>query len=146
MLAAATVTVRPAATAPPTLTTDFGYFPAVLSAGPPVTLSFDRALFLSGEAANKAAASHGSETPVPNDYFIVNDNKVLRRVTLTASVQVVGSLQLNGYAGEQVVDARPRTVKELLGFLATAAAKQTGFHLSYGAGGLVTRVEEQYQP
>ena len=109
-------------------------------------LSFDRALFLTGDAANKAAAAHGDETPVPNDYYIVNDNKLLRTVVLSTAVKVVGSLGLNSFAGKAEVQARPRTLKELLGFLGTEQGKQTGFHLTYGSGAVVIRVEEQYQP
>jgi hypothetical protein len=131
---------------PGSLTSDFGYFPAIVAKGPPVTLSFDRAYFLTGDAANKAAAARGDESPVPNDYYIVNDNKLLRPVTLAADVKVVGSLQLNGYAGHAVVEPQPRTVEELLGFLGRPEGKSTGFHLTYGAAGEVVRVEEQYQP
>ncbi len=127
-------------------TADFGYFPAIVAKGPPVKLSFDRAYFLTGDAANKAAAARGDESPVPNDYYIVNDNKLQRPVTLAADVNVVGSLQLNGYAGHAVVEPQPRTVGELLGFLARPEGKSTGFHLTYGAAGKVVRVEEQYQP
>ena len=140
-----TVTASPAAS--PTATTDFGYFPAVLSAKAPIRLSFDRALFLSGKEADKAAAAHGDETPVPNDYYIVNDNKQLRTVTLASSVKVVGSLGLNSYAGDgDRVEPTARTVDQLLGFLGTEQGKGTGFHLVYGPGGVVVSVEEQYQP
>jgi hypothetical protein len=139
----------PSASASPaaTPTTDFGYFPAVVSATAPVTLSFDRAIFLTGKEADKAAAAHGFETPVPNDNFIVNDNKLLRTVTLSPSVRVTGSLALNSYAGDGTrVEPAARTLEQLLGFLGTAQGRRTGFHLVYGAGGVVVSVEEQYQP
>jgi hypothetical protein len=125
---------------------DFGYFPAVVSSGPPVRLSFDRAQFLTGDAANRAAAGRGDETPVPNDYYVVNDNRRLRTLALAGDVQVFGSQALNGYAGDRSVEARPRTVPQLLGFVGTAQGKETGFNLVYGSGGVVLRVEEQYQP
>jgi hypothetical protein len=125
---------------------DFGYFTAVRSSGSPVRLSFDRALFLTGDEANKAAATHGDETPVPNDYYVVNDSKKLRTLTLASNVAVFGSQALNSYAGEDSVEARRRTVAQLLGFLGTDEGRQTGFNLVYGAAGVVARVEEQYQP
>lgn len=125
---------------------DFGYFTAVQSAKAPVRLSFDRALFLTGEAANKAAAEHGDESPVPNDYYVVNDNTTLRTLTLHKDVRVYGSQGLNSFSGEETVEASLRTVEELLEFLGTEAGRQTGFNLVYGAAGTVVRVEEQYQP
>src|SRR4051794_29507947 len=56
---------------------DFGYFTAVEATSPP-KLGFDRALFLSGAAAVKASEAHGDGSTVPNDYYIVNDNKLVR--------------------------------------------------------------------
>ncbi len=48
----------------------------------PLLLQYDLAYFLTGEEANQAAADRGLETPVPNDYFIVNDNPKLRLTPL----------------------------------------------------------------
>jgi hypothetical protein len=123
---------------------DFGYFRDVLST---TKLAFDRATYLSGAEANKAAAQHGEETPVPNDYFIVNDFKVLRTLTLDPRVEVFGSLQLNSFAGSGFSTGKQkRTVAELIGFLRTKQGKVTPFRLLYGAGGRVVRVTEQYVP
>jgi len=52
------------------------------------TLVFDLAYFLTGEEANQAAADHGDETPVPNDYYIVNDNPLLRTLAVAPDVKV----------------------------------------------------------
>jgi hypothetical protein len=51
--------------------------------GPPVVV-YDLAYFLTGEQANQAAADQGMETPVPDGYFIVNDNPKLRHAPLAA--------------------------------------------------------------
>ena len=51
-------------------------------------LTFDLAYLLGGPAANEAAAAHGVETPVPNDYFIVNDNPLLRTYPISPDVSV----------------------------------------------------------
>lgn len=58
---------------------------------PDATMTFDLAYLLTGDAANQAAAEHGDETPVPNDYYIVNDNPRLRTmpVSPTVSIQAV---------------------------------------------------------
>ena len=52
------------------------------------TMVFDLAYFLTGEEANQAAADHGDETPVPNDYYIVNDNPSLRTLAVAPDVKV----------------------------------------------------------
>jgi hypothetical protein len=51
-------------------------------------MTFDLAYFLTGDAANQAAAEHGDETPVPNDYYIVNDNPLLRTTPISPSVEI----------------------------------------------------------
>ena len=145
-----TTTTPAAATASPTPapgTRDFGYVSAVDSSSPPV-LEFDRALFLTGAAADKASAAHGGESPVPNDYFIVNDNPLLRKLALAPGVQIVGSLQLNSFVTKDDYSNTPKkhALKDLLAFLATAEGRRTPWHLTYGAGGLVSKVEEQYIP
>jgi hypothetical protein len=52
------------------------------------TMRFDLAYFLTGEEANDAAAEHGDEVPVPNDYYIVNDNPRLRTLKVDPGVEV----------------------------------------------------------
>ena len=49
---------------------------------------FDLAYFLTGDEANQAAAEHGDEVPVPNDYYIVNDNPRLRTLDVAPNVEV----------------------------------------------------------
>jgi hypothetical protein len=152
-------TIAPSTTAPgitPTSRTsptpapgskDFGYFTSVESSSPPV-LEFDRALFLTGPAADKASAAHGGESPVPNDYYIVNDNTLLRKLVLAPAVQVIGSLQLNSFVSPDDRTNAPKkhTVAQLLAFVRTADGRRTPWNLTYGPGGLVSKVEEQYLP
>ncbi len=54
----------------------FGYVAAADEAG----LSFDLACWFIGEEANLAAAQDGEESPVPNDYYVRNQNNRLRNV------------------------------------------------------------------
>jgi hypothetical protein len=49
---------------------------------------FDLAYFLTGEEANQAAAERGLEVPVPNDYFIVNDDPRLRTPALAPDLEL----------------------------------------------------------
>ncbi|MEP6477643.1 MAG: hypothetical protein ABJC60_10255, partial [Actinomycetota bacterium] len=55
-------------------------FVKTATTGTPGTLRFDLAYLLTGEEANQAAQENGDEVPVPNDYYIVNDNPKLRTV------------------------------------------------------------------
>ncbi|GBC86719.1 hypothetical protein HRbin12_00717 [bacterium HR12] len=53
-----------------------------------MTLRFDLASFLTGDEANEAAAERGDEVPVPNDYYIVNDNPRLRTLPIDPDVEI----------------------------------------------------------
>jgi serine/threonine-protein kinase len=55
----------------------------------PGTMVFDLAYFFTGEEANEVAASRGDETPVPNDFYIVNDNPRQRKLALAPDVEIV---------------------------------------------------------
>ena len=126
---------------------DFGYFTGT-AGREPLRLSFDRAQFLTGDAANKAAAAHGQETPVPNDYLIVNDNPKLRVLTVADTCVVYGSLQLTSFVDPDHSSVEPRRERltDLVRFLGTATGRSTPWHLTYGTGGVVKRIDEQYVP
>jgi hypothetical protein len=86
-----TATTSPSPTPSPALADGryFGYIKSVDFAGQPPSLVFDLAYLLTGDAANEAAAQRGYETPVPNDYFIVNDNPKLRTLELSPTVSIL---------------------------------------------------------
>ena len=70
---------RPAASPAATSSgTDFGFIRSWTAKTGTIYLRFDRAVLLTGKAADAASAAHGGESPVPNDYFIQNDNPRLR--------------------------------------------------------------------
>lgn len=55
----------------------------------PTSIDFDLACFFFGDAANVAAAEDGeTEIPVPNDYYIRNDNPALRTLVVDAAAVV----------------------------------------------------------
>ena len=54
----------------------------------PRQLVFDLAYFLQGDEAKQAAVDHGVDVPLPNDSFIVNDNPLLRQVSVSPTVVV----------------------------------------------------------
>lgn len=66
----------------------FGYIRSIDVASDPAMLVFDLAYFLTGEEANREAAERGDEVPVPNDYYIVNDNPRLRTVPIAPDARV----------------------------------------------------------
>jgi hypothetical protein len=112
----------------------------------PLLLQYDLAYFLTGEEANQAADDRGLETPVPNDYFIVNDNPKLRLTPLEGvySVKYIpeGSglsspvkaheAQFLGWMGESVQTDFP--------------PKDTSWWWVTIENGSVTKIEQQYLP
>ena len=112
----------------------------------PLLLQYDLAYFLTGEEANQAAEDRGLETPVPNDYFIVNDDPKKRLTPLEGvySVKYIpeGSglsspvkaheAQFLGWMGETVQTDFP--------------PKDTSWWWVTIENGSVTRIEQQYLP
>jgi hypothetical protein len=67
--------------------TYFGYVHSIDTASG--ALAFDLACFYTGEEANEQATQRGDEVPVPNDVYIVNDNRQVRNLTVDPSVELV---------------------------------------------------------
>jgi hypothetical protein len=122
---------------------DFGFIRSWYAKTGTIYLRFDRAVLLTGEAADTASAAHGGESPVPNDLYIQNDNPRLRDLAIVDQATVIGSQQLTGSPGPN-----PSSLKALLGFVHAGGprAAATPFHLTYNDNGLVVRVQEQYLP
>ncbi len=125
----------------------FGYVRSVdADAG---TIEFDLAYFLSGKEANDAYHAAGGTGPVPNDHFVVNDNPMLRTLTLAPDVRL-RLLDWN-HCCETFFDGD-------LSLFAQAIAQQadvTDGDLIYRGqsqwwitveNGFVTEIEEQYSP
>jgi len=66
----------------------FGFIKSIDLNASPATMVFDLAYFLTGDEANAAAAERGDEVPVPNDYYIVNDNPKLRMLQVSPNVDI----------------------------------------------------------
>lgn len=125
----------------------FGYVRSVdRDAG---TIEFDLASFLSGKEANDAYHAAGGTGPVPNDHFVVNDNPMLRTLTLAPDVRL-RLLDWN-HCCDRFFDGD-------LSLFAQAIAEQsdvTDGDLIYRGqsswwvtvrDGVVTQIEEQYSP
>lgn len=113
----------------------FGYVEAT-SAG---SVEFDLACWFSGDAANAAALEDGeTEVPVPNDYYVRNQNRALRSVPVADGAKVVWL--------EDPDPSRPTTSD-----YPTWRAVRDGRTYLPGvwltvAGGEVTEISEQYVP
>jgi hypothetical protein len=131
---------EPATTTPDS---DFGFIRSWTAKAGTIYLRFDRAVLLTGKAADDASAAHGGESPVPNDLYIQNDNPRLREVVVADQAKVVGSQQLTGSPGPN-----PSNLKALLTFVHNGGPQAAGtpFHLRYDDNGFVIRVQEQYLP
>jgi hypothetical protein len=125
----------------------FGFIDKVSPA--PQTMVFDLAYFFTGDEANDVAAERGDEVPVPNDYYIVNDNPRLRKLALAPDVEIV------------LIDWNTCCDQTFLGDLDTFADAMEGSFVEidgqiYGGSGspyfltvedgLVTRIQEQFLP
>ena len=135
---------RPAASpATPNPGSDFGFIRSWTAKAGTFYLRFDRAVLLTGKAADDASAAHGGESPVPNDYYIQNDNPRLREVVIGDQATVIGSQHLTGSPGPN-----PSSLKALLTFVHNGGPQvaATPFHLTYDDNGFVTQVREQYLP
>ena len=95
---------------------------------------FDLAYFLSGDAAAKAAKEHGDQSPPPNDYYIVNDNPKLRTLIAEGDTKV---MVLGG-------DGTKLTASNVADF-AVDRNQTSGYWVTI-VKGIVTEIEEQYQP
>jgi len=111
------------------------------------TLVFDLAYFLSGDEANQAAGEHGDETPVPNDYYIVNDNPRLRTLAVATDVEI------------RVIDwghCCDLVQGEIQPFVEAFQTEHHAWNAMYQGGesqywltvegGVVVQIEEQYLP
>jgi len=125
----------------------FGY---VRSVDPDAgAIEFDLAYFLSGQEANAAYQAAGGTGPVPNDHFVVNDNPLLRTLTLAPDVRLRlldwnhccetffdGDLTPFAQAIEQQADV---TNGDLI------YRGQSSWWVTV-QNGVVTEIEEQYSP
>ena len=116
----------------------FGLITSVDLRTSPGTIVFDPASQLTGEEANRAAAAHGDEVPVPNDVYKVNDDGTLHTLALSPAAEI------------RLIDWNDccDAVKTALGgFKASFRGSDGywGFWVTLERG-VVVKVEEQYHP
>jgi hypothetical protein len=101
------------------------------------TVTFDLVQWFDGDAATKAAAEDGEESPPPNDYYIRNVNPRLRTLPVTPDARLTLTGVTLGPGGADTTEVD----------LATVAAKGRN-HLFWATvqGGRIVALEEQYVP
>ncbi len=107
-------------------------------------IDLDPACFYTGAEAAKAATAHNDESPPPNDFFIANDTKVVRRIPAGASAAA--------YRVTHDKDGGVTTQKITFGELVTNSGtyqkcpdELCGVWV-YVNGGTATEVQMQYLP
>jgi hypothetical protein len=125
----------------------FGYIQSAQLTSEPQVIVFDLAYLLTGEEANQAAADRGQETPVPNDYFIVNDNPRLRRLPVAPGMRIMLLDWTN--CCDTMFRADPQLFQDSFDQKKYPPGNYKGTFSGYWLtvkGGAVTKVEEQYFP
>jgi uncharacterized coiled-coil protein SlyX len=70
----------------------FAFVTKATEKGGAIKLSLDYAQFLTGDAAARAAADAGGESPPPNDYYIVNSNTKIRVLPVASGARFTVAL------------------------------------------------------
>ena len=125
----------------------FGYLKAARVTAEPREVEFDLAYFLTGEEANAEAEKRGLETPVANDYFIVNDNPKMR--TLPVAADVVIDLVDWKQCCEIRFAGDPARFESAFTAESPPSGRYRGRFSAYWLtveDGVVTQIEEQYLP
>lgn len=125
----------------------FGYIESVDIRTLPGTMVFDLAYFLTGDEANEAAEEHGDETPVPNDYYIVNDNPRLRTLVVSRNIRILLLDWKN--CCDQFFPADPGRFQDSFALDDYPPGNYKGRFSQYWLtvrDGVVTAIEEQYLP
>ncbi len=125
----------------------FGYIRSAQLTAEPQVIVFDLAELLTGDEANQAAAERGKETPVPNDYFIVNDNPRLRQLPVAPGLRIL-LLDWTDCC-DTVFRADPQLFQESFDQKTYPPGNYKGTFSGYWVtvrDGVVTKVEEQYFP
>ena len=148
-VASASVTPSDTVVTPPVGGTvrQFAFVENVTTTGGKTSVIADYAQFLTGKAAATAASAHGDESPPPNDFYIVNDNKKLRTLVVKSGISVKltarddGTSEPNGY--------KVTLAKWTSYFAAPADNTQSitkGPYWFTITNSVVTGIEEQYTP
>ena len=106
------------------------------------TVTFDLIQFFTGEAATKAAAEDGEESPPPNDYYIRNVNSRLRTLPVRAGAPITVNVLAAQSTGSSTKDV-PVTLEKLASYFPNSGTPPFWITVEQGQ---VTRIAQQYLP
>jgi len=125
----------------------FTYIKDVYTVDGSTVLVVDYAQMLTGDEAAAAATAVGAESPPPNDYFIVNENTLLRTFPVDSTMKVRLTSKLEGVQPEGY-DVGFGVWRDMFtGVIADATGIVTVVpYWITVEGGVITAIEEQYLP
>jgi hypothetical protein len=106
------------------------------------TITFDLIQFFMGDAATKAAAEDGQESPPPNDYYIRNVNPRLRTLPVQAGAPITVNVLAAQETGSSTKDV-PVTLDKLASYFPNSGTPPFWITVAQGQ---VTRMAQQYLP
>lgn len=108
-------------------------------------LRIDYVLFLTGAEAIAAATAHGDESPPPNDYYVVNDNPLLREFPIRSGIPVTVVTNDDGTSDS---DGHTITLDQWVAALSgpAAGAYRASIYWVTITDGTITAIEAQYVP
>lgn len=113
--------------------------------GPTPQLTVDYAEILEGDEAAAAATAHGSESPPPNGYFIVNDNPKLRTFPADPGMKVKVASKAGGIEPAGYTMGFGQWFDVLIGMSSDNFVKDRPYWITL-ENGKITAIEEQYLP
>ena len=106
------------------------------------TITFDLIQFFTGDAATKAAAEDGEESPPPNDYYIRNVNPRLRTLPVRSDAPITVNVLAAGSTGSATKDVAV-TLAELATYFPNSGTAPFWLTLDQGQ---VTNAAQQFLP
>jgi hypothetical protein len=106
------------------------------------TITFDLIQFFTGDAATKAAAEDGEESPPPNDYYIRNVNPRLRTLPVAADAPITMNVLAAQTTGSATKDVSV-TLAKLASYFPNSGTPPFWITVEQGQ---VTRIAQQYLP
>jgi hypothetical protein len=106
------------------------------------TITFDLIQFFTGEAATKAAAEDGQESPPPNDYYIRNVNSRLRTLPVRSDAPITVNVLAAQSTGSSTKDVSV-TLEELASYFPNSGTAPFWITVEQAQ---VTKIAQQFLP
>jgi len=106
------------------------------------TITFDLIQFFTGEAATKAAAEDGQESPPPNDYYIRNVNSRLRTLPVRSDAPITVNVLAAQSTGSSTKDVSV-TLDKLASYFPNSGTAPFWITVEQGQ---VARIAQQFLP